>query len=283
MKIKKVLFILLIIISASVSSFAQYTYCTLADIEKLKQEGTVIVALSDDDVVNKMYDDVMKSTWTASKYKVIKFSELKSYTKENPENYVFTYFVKVGTSGLMLCHNFKKENSSPKKSGAMIFGYFDTGLLVLNKQAEFTRLVGFMNGIFTFPNLQENKIGGWKVPTANTKEVIAKELWITESDINKKEEEKGKMKSTYDPYKYKIVTKEEIVKAILEKRKDIVYLANVPYDAGLAYDSDYKSAQQCIFIIHDPGQDNRILFFAGGQGFDSNALQKIKDDKQYGQ
>ena len=102
--------------------------------------------------------------------------------------------------------------------------------------------------------------------------LIKKELWIADTDLNKKGEDEAKMKSAYNPYKYKIVSKEEIAKSILEKRKDIVYIARAEYQAG-AY----------MFIVHNP-ENNRVLFFLGGTGgFDSKQFEKIKTNKAYGQ
>ncbi len=275
---KKFLFFALLMLSLSRMGFAQFTKCKVADIEKLKKGGTVVVAISDDDATNKLYEGIMKSAWTASKYVVIKESELKAYIKANPENYVFNYFLEGGNMGLVLSQNLKKAKVLDLDiSKAMILCFFDARLLAKDMKAEFARQVGSMNAVFSFPNLQDSQIGKWKIPTIDTKELMTKELWFTSEET--KGEDELKMKTAYEPYKCKIVTKEEIAKAIESKRKDIVYVAQVAYDLNLASDN---LAQQYIFLVHN-AEDNRVLFFSGGSSFGKVELEKIKNNKQYGQ
>ena len=141
---------------------------------------------------------------------------------------------------------------------------------IVNEQAEFIRQIGSINSILTFSNMQASQIGGWKIPTISQKDFIKKELWIADVDQSKKEEEVAKMKEAYQSYKYKIVTKEDIAKAITEKRKDIVYLARAEYKLGVN-----------LFFIQDP-ENNRVLFFVKGEGrFNSQGLENIKNNKPY--
>ena len=278
---------------------AQFTNCKLEEIETLKKSGTVVVAISDDDATNKSVQEAMTFYWTASKFNVIKKSELAAYVKANPENYVLTYLLDNGThffnmtttsatantitntttshtanaigDGLILTKNVKKIKNL-KPTDAMVYCFMDADMGLVSEQAEFIRQVGSINSILTFPKLQENQIGKWKVPTINQKEVITKELWIADADLNKKGEDEAKMAAAYKPYKYKIVTKEEIAKAIIEKRKDIVYLACAEYQTGAF-----------MFLIHNP-ENNRVLFFLPGtRGFDTKGFEKIKSNKVYGQ
>jgi hypothetical protein len=159
-----------------------------------------------------------------------------------------------------------------KPTDAMLYCFIDPSMQLVSEKAEFMRQVGALNAIISFPNLKDNQIGGWKVPTINQQEVISKELWIADEDLNKKGMDESKMKEAYKPYSYKIVSKEEIVKAINEKRKDIVYLASAEYQT-----------EAFMFIIHS-AEDNKALFFMGGtKGFDSKCLEKIKNNKVYGQ
>lgn len=295
---KKVLLGLIGVVALNAVAFAQFTKFKLEEIEKLKN-GTVVVAISDFDETNKAAAEIMKACWTASKFEMIKKSELNAYLKANPENYVLTYLMDNGSNsfgmtnttsaggkttntttmhqtravgdGLVLTKNLKKLRRLDP-GDAMVYCFIDSKLDMIDEKAEFMRQLGAVNAILTFPNLQQNQVGGWKIATLNQKEVIKKELWISDEDLNKKGADEAKMKSTYNPYKYKIVTKEEIAKAIIEKRKDIVYLAVAEYQAGLN-----------MFLIHSP-EDNRVLFFMGGSyGFDPKALEKIKENKQYGQ
>jgi hypothetical protein len=217
--------------------------------------------------------------------------------KTNPENYILSYITdneariftmtptqdastnynrgktrsKTVGDGLMLTKNVKKVKKL-KPTDAMVYCFLDSDLDMINQEAEFIRQLGAINSILTFPNLQDNQIGGWKIPTNNQKEVITKELWIASEDLNKNGEDAAKMKAAYNPYKYKVVSKEEIAKAIIEKKKDVVYLARTEYQAGAF-----------MFVVHST-DNNRVLFFMGGTGgLDPKDMGKIKNNKQYGQ
>jgi hypothetical protein len=296
MKIKKSVVIAIVFLLTNTLSFAQFTGCKVADIEALKKSGTLVVAISDDDGSNKATEEIMKSNWTASKFIVIKKAELESYVKKNPENYVLSYIIgnetrvftmtpsqnastniggrtksKTVGDGLMLAKNVK-DIKKLKPTDAMIYCFLDFHLDVVSQEAEFIRQIGSINSILVFPNLKDNQIGGWKIPTNNHKDVVTKELWVASEDLNKNGQDTAKMNAAYYPYKYKVVAKEQIAKAIIEKKKDVVYLACTEYQVG-AY----------MFIVHST-DDNRALFFMGGTGgLDPKDMSKIKNNKQYGQ
>ncbi|MDQ3046056.1 MAG: hypothetical protein M3R27_00810 [Bacteroidota bacterium] len=272
-------------IGTSTFSFAQFTNCKVEDITKLKA-GTLTVALSNDEESTKEIAALVATSWTASKYNVIKKSELEAFVKANPENHILMYLmdndvqVTYKSSGsrrtfqvgdaLVLVENAKKIKKL-KVTDAMAYSFIDVDLGAADAAAEFKREVGELNAIMIMPNLTDDKIGKWKVPTMSQQEIKGKELWVSESDLNTKDD-LAKMKAAYNPNKFKVVSKDEIAKAITEKRKDIVYLAAVEYQAG-AY----------MFIVH-AATDNKALFFMGGtKGFDSKSLEKIKNNKTYGQ
>ncbi len=286
MKIKNILFIILLMSFISSISFAQFTKSKVEEIEKLKQ-STVIVAISDDEAQNKSAQEVMQSYWTASKFNIIKKSELTAYIKANPENYVLTYLIDNATAvhvkdngkissrtrtvgdGLILIKNLKKLKRLAPTEG-MMYVSFAPDIDFINEQAEFSRMIGSMNAILTFPELKDNQINGWKIPTINQKEIITKELWVpnTYAGIELKEADLAKWVKSYAPYKYKKVTNEEIAKAIIDKRKDVVYIANVEYEVG-----------RYLILVHS-AEDNRVLFLVGGG---PGTFKNIKENKPYGQ
>jgi hypothetical protein len=293
MKIKKGIFTFFLTLITSVVSFAQFSHCKVAEIEELKKDGTVVVGISNDETTNQEVQEIMKIYWTTSKFKVIKRSELAEYVKANPANYVLTYIAdmdahnfninqtsrnlpngnevgKIQFMGdcLILAKNLTKSREL-NLTDAMTQCYVDFELRIVNEKAEFMREVGAINSILTFPNLQDSLIGKWKIPTINQKAVIEKELWIADVDLNKKELE-ANLKAAYFPYQYKIVSKGEIAKAIIEKRKDIVYLAREEYKLGVN-----------LFLIHSP-ENNNVLFFTKGEGrFDAKGFEKIKSNKPH--
>lgn len=290
-KIKNIIVTILLIVIASVMSFAQFANCKLPEIAEFKKNGILVVAISDDEATNKTVQEIMTGYWTAGKFNVIKRSELPAYMIANPKNYVLTYLSNFDV------HDFKKVTDQTKSSGdgkvvvpmqilgdclilaknltrldglklndAMINCYIDYEMEIVNEQAEFTRQVGAINAILNFPVLSETQIGGWKIPTISHDELIKKKLWIAAVDINKKEDE-AKMRLAYQPYTYEIVTKEQIAKAIIEKRKDIVYLAREEYKLGVN-----------LFLFHQ-AEDNTVLFFIKGEGrLDTLGLEKIKNN-----
>ncbi len=291
MKIKKSIFTILLMLTTNLLLVAQFSHCKLPEIAEFKKNGILIVAISDDEVTNKTVQEIMTGYWTIGKFNVIKRSELTPYMVANPQNYVLTYLSNFDV------HNFRKEIDRTKSPGegkvvvpmqilgdclilvknlasidglkltdAMINCYIDYEMQVVNEQAEFTRQVGAINAILNAPVLAESQIGGWKIPTINQSEMIKKELWIADVDLSKKEEE-AMMREAYKPYEFKIVSKEEIAKAILEKRKGIVYLAREEYKLGVN-----------LFLIHQT-EDNKILFFVKGEGrLNSEGFEKIKNN-----
>lgn len=291
MSFKKGIFTILMILTTTLLSVAQFANCKLSEIAEFKKNGILIVAISDDELTNKTVQEIMTGYWTTGKFNVIKRSELSAYMIANPQNYVLTYLSNFDV------HDFKKVIDQTKSSGdakvvvpmqilgdclilaknltsldglkltdAMINCYIDYEMQIVNEQAEFTRQVGAINAILTFPVLVQSQIGGWKIPTISQKDMIEKELWIADIDINKNVDQDA-MKSVYQPYKYKIVSKEEIAKAIIEKRKGIIYLAREEYKLGVN-----------LFMIHQ-AEDNKILFFVKGEGrLDATGLEKIKNN-----
>lgn len=291
MNFKKSIFTILMILTTTLLSVAQFANCKLPEIAEFKKNGILVVAISDDEATNKTVQEIMTGYWTAGKFNVIKRSELPAYMVANPQNYVLTYLSNFDV------HSFKKEIDRTKSPGegkvvvpmqilgdclmlaknltsieglkltdALINCYIDYEMQIVNEQAEFTRQVGAINAILNFPVLAESQIGGWKIPTISQKDIIEKELWIADIDINKNVDQDA-MRSAYQPYNYKIVSKEEIAKAIIEKRKDIVYLAREEYKLGVN-----------LFMIHQ-AEDNKILFFVKGEGrLDAVGLEKIKNN-----
>jgi hypothetical protein len=292
--ISKYILTVLCVVGLYLISSAQFTNCSLAAIDTLKKRGTVAVAISDDESTNQTVQEVMATYWAGSKFIVIKKSELATYISANPENYVLTYMfdhdvhnfnkppqskdlgngrealqMQVIGDCLILVKNLKRANNI-KLTDAMINCYIDYEMRIVNERAEFARQIGAISAILSFPDVQENQIGKWKIPTINQNSVISKELWLSDIDVNKKEED-IKMQEAYAPYKYKIVTKQEIAKAITEKRKDVVYLARAEYKLGVN-----------LFFVHS-SEDNRILFFTKGEGrFSVVGFGNIKNNQPHG-
>ncbi|MDF2438861.1 MAG: hypothetical protein K0Q95_3237 [Bacteroidota bacterium] len=277
------LFLFLAMNAASLS--AQFTNCKAADVAKLKS-STLTVALSDDESSNKEVASILASSWKVSKFNIIKRSELETFVKANPENFVMMYmtdnptWVTYKASGstrtfqvgdmLMILENVKKIKRL-KPADGMAYSFIDHDLEEVSPAAELTREVAQINAVMMLPNLNDKMLGGWKVATINNKDILTQELWIAETDL-KEGTDQADMKAAYSPGKFKIVSKEDISKAITEKKKGVAYVVPAEYQAG-AY----------MFLVHSADDGRALFFMAGTKGFNQKSLVKIKENKTYGQ
>lgn len=264
MKIKKSLFTVYLTFITSIAVFAQFANCEVADIEKLKQ-SEVIVAISDDEENNKAIEEVMTSNWTASKYRVIKLSELDSYLKSNPKNFIISFLRNqkvrkyrqtitiskrtithpnqpvyqkidnpIGNATyrrykdvLLLSSNLKSTKGLNLET-AMFTCLIDSELELADETAEFIREIAIMNSILILPDLTDKKLKKIKMffNYPTANPKMVIDKELWIADSDVDIKDETKMKSVY-PYKFKIVTKAEIADAIHSKRKDIVYIAYI--------------------------------------------------------
>lgn len=285
MKLKKIIFSSIILIAVNTITVAQFVYAKVAEIEKLKQ-GTVAIAVSDNEEYNKTVEEMMASVWTTCKYKVIKKADLAAYIKENPINYVISYIeltvtttkadhtisqikgstTSVSSAEMLVIVENRKSAKKPDIKGAMYRSFIDAALYNADPKAELRRELQSMNALFTMPGLVDAQLGFFKMlrdyPTMDAKKITSKELWISGLDADELN-----MKSVY-PYKFKIVDKIDIAAAINEKRKNIAYVAHLVIDDG----------KQDLYAVHD-AETNTILIILSGNGysFGSAHLQVIKD------
>lgn len=314
MKFKNSLFTTVFLCCIAFASVAQFPYrCKVADIEELKK-GEVVVAISDDQENNKIVEEIMASNWTTGKYKVIKSSELESYLKSNPKNFVITYLKNqssrtytgaAASAAKSADPNRNKALDKPTRTktvlykdvlllladvknvkkieqgNAMFKCFMDEELEFIDQTAEFTRQISVMNNLFTQPGLKDDQLGFLKMmrnyPTADPKKIITKELWIAESDAEKDE---AKMNKAY-PYKYKIVTKEAIAEAINSKKNDVVYLsyiaASETIDEGtIKIGASKARAASGLYLIQDAENNQILMLLSATTKVDHRYLGAIK-------
>ena len=106
----------------------------------------------------------------------------------------------------------------------------------------------------------------------NTKEVKNKELWVVENDLEKETRELAQIRKNY-PHTVKVVTTDNIEKAIAEKNPNVIYLHKVGPDGTRLQARCYKillgasDDQMYYFDYHDAKSD--------GDGFLSSDFKKV--------
>lgn len=86
----------------------------------------------------------------------------------------------------------------------------------------------------------------------NTKEVKSKELWLVENDIEKETRPLAQIRRNY-PYTVKVVTFDNIEKAIAEKNPNVIYLHKVGPDGT-------RLQARCYKILIGAGDDQMYYF-----------------------
>lgn len=100
------------------------------------------------------------------------------------------------------------------------------------------------------PTLIKNNIFDYY--NKNTKEVKNKELWVVENDLEKTTRELVKIRKNY-PYTVKVVTADNIEKAIAEKNPNVIYLHKVGPDGT-------RLQARCYKILLGAGDDQAYYF-----------------------
>ncbi|MDO9186648.1 MAG: hypothetical protein Q7W13_11615 [Bacteroidia bacterium] len=291
-------FLVILLIAITANCFSQFIYMKTAEIGKIK-DATIAIAISNDDELNKNLETFMASNWTASKYKIMKRSELENYVKTTPKNYVITYLQdqkgKLTSSNKALATGGEKDQityredhllllegvSKPSKiktTEALFKSWIDFELEGIDKLAESIRELQQINAILTFADLKDNQLGIFKqmshYPTNDEKKIISKELWVASSNV---EIDEAKVKKIY-PYKYKVVSKEQIAEAIKSKTKDIVYLAYVKVQSfentGIG---SPKRPDQTFYVIQDAENGQILSILNGLATFDYRYFEAIKN------
>lgn len=280
------------------NSFSQFIYMKTEKIAEMK-DVTIAVALTNDNEVNKGIENYLASNWTASKYIVMKLSELESYTKKTPKNYVITYLKKndklvhsnkaLNTGGakdqiaqredhLIFLENAGKP-SKIKTTEALFKAFVDFDLETTDELAECIRELQQVNSILTFPGLNDKQLGIMKqithYPSSDEKKITNKELWVTAADV---EIDASKVEKVYS-HRYKIVTKEQIAEAIKSKNNDVAYLSYVKVQSFVNMGGP-KRPNQGLNVIQDAENGQILALLNGSETFDYRYFDYIEKTAQ---
>jgi hypothetical protein len=257
---KYVLFFTAVLLTGLLS--AQVIYLpTKEDLGKLLKTKTYVVLeesqMSD---FNFAIREVMANNWTLTQYDFIQDSEFEKMSSN--ENYSFIY-----TSLL----NFEKDKTESRYvflhlslGGANLsiddlrdmvsvpLAYFGTDQEnYIYKLGTITRFMqNHINLIYEKPELISNNI--FKFYNDNIKDIHSKTLYLVQDELSSEISTPARIKAVY-PYKFKIVTREEINQAIEDKNENIVFLHKVGPEGK-------RSEARCYKIVIGAADANFYYF-----------------------
>lgn len=231
---KTILFVSSILFAGLLSAQVEYIP-NKEDLGKLKQTKTYVVLdespMSD---FNFEIKEVMAREWTLTNYEFIKLSEFEKISDN--ENYSFLYtslvsFEKDKTESryVFLHLSLGGPNLTIDDLRDMVsvpLAYFGTD--PENYIYKLGIIVRFMqnhvNLIYEKPELISNNI--FKFYNDNIQDIHSKILYVVQDELSSEISTPARIKANY-PYKFKIVTREEIKQAIADQNADVVFLHKV--------------------------------------------------------
>jgi len=257
---KNILFLTSVLLSANI--FAQVDYLpTKDDLGKLLQTKTYVVLdespMSD---FNFAIKDVMASDWSLTQFEFIKNSEFKKLSTD--ENYSFLYtslvsFEKDKTESryVFLHLSLGGPNLTIDDLRDMVsvpLAYFGTDEEnYIYKLGTIVRFVqNHVKLIHEKPELISNNI--FKFYNDNIKDIHSKTLYLVQDELSSDISTPARIKAIY-PFKFKIVTREEINQAIEDKNDEIVFLHKVGPEGK-------RSEARCYKIIIGAADANFYYF-----------------------
>ncbi len=262
--------IILVSVFMSFASFAQDYVPTQEDLDQFQNTKTLVVLEANPLLeYNIRIQEVVKKEWEVTDYEFISTKEFEEKRK-NPE-YSFLVMTEVGFERdktkarynflhLLLGGDYFRVNEMPDLA-AIPIGYSsvpeDQYMYKLNTLVRF--LQHHIRTIIDDPDkISKNAFKYYK---DNMQDIKDKTLYLLKDELAKEINSESRIKEVY-PYKFKIVTKEEIKQAIEERKEDVVFLHKVGPEGTQIYARCYK------III---GADKPKLYY-----FD---FHTIKDDK----
>jgi len=257
---KNILFLTSVLLSANI--FAQVEYLpTKDDLGKLLQTKTYVVLdespMSD---FNFAIKDVMASDWSLTQFEFIKNSEFKKLSTD--ENYSFLYtslvsFEKDKTESryVFLHLSLGGPNLTIDDLRDMVsvpLAYFGTDEEnYIYKLGTIVRFVqNHVKLIHEKPEIISNNI--FKFYNDNIKDIHSKTLYLVQDELSSDISTPARIKAIY-PFKFKIVTREEINQAIEDKNDEIVFLHKVGPEGK-------RSEARCYKIIIGAADANFYYF-----------------------
>jgi len=231
---KIILFLASAIISLTMSAQVEYLP-NKEDLGKLLQTKTYVVLeespMSD---FNFEIKDVIAAEWTLTKYEFITYSQMEKLSKN--ENYSFLYTSQVSferdktESQYIFLHlslggpNLTVDDLRDMASVPLAYYGTDPENYIYKLGTIVRFIQNHVNLIYEKPELISNNI--FKFYNDNIKDIHTKTLYLVQDELSPEISTPSRIKAIY-PYKFKIVTREEINQAIKDGNEDIVFLHKV--------------------------------------------------------
>lgn len=206
------------------------------------KQATTMIMLKEDDTYSKILKKVIEDNWTFNKYEFTTEEKLKStYEEKTPLpmlgifegyiDYVGSYETSLTTGipfiGFVTLFKTKKYYNLKNREVVHAFTINDLKELTTEKEIEsfFTVLIQDLNNYLIVLGNPENKVHSRKaywsyINKKDLKDFQNKKILISENDVDKKFKQDV---SSAKKYNYKIVSKERIDEAILNKEDVLIY------------------------------------------------------------
>lgn len=251
----------LLVANMAISIFSQAYVPSSEDINAFFLTKTLVV-LPNNPLLeyNYVIKDVMEQEWDITDYEFISFSEFEE--KRLDPKYSFLYMTQVSFEHdktdaryrfihLSLGGDYFRMNQMPDIASVPVAYYnveeeyygYKLGILVRFIQ-------NHVKLIKEHPEIVSANV--FKHYNDNIKDMQGKTLYILENELAKEINSAARIKKIY-PYKFQIVTKEEIEEAITERRDDVVFLHKVGPEGT-------KLNARCYKVVIGAGDANFYYF-----------------------
>jgi hypothetical protein len=248
--------ILAILVSAQVEYLP-----TKEDLGKLLATKTYVVLdespMSD---FNFEIKDVMTRDWTLTKFEFIKSSEFEKLSTNENCSFLYTSLVsfekdKTESRYVFLHLSLGGPNltiDDLRDMASVPLAYFGTDPEnYIYKLGTLVRFIqNHINLIYEKPDLISNNI--FKFYNDNVKDIHTKTLYLVQDELSSEISTPARIKAIY-PFKFKIVTREEINQAIKDRNEEVVFLHKVGPEGK-------RSVARCYNIIIGTADANFYYF-----------------------
>lgn len=253
--------IIALLICFSTSIFAERNLVRPEDVKAFLKSTTYVV-LEDNPMsgYNFKIKEAVEKSWKITPYKFITSKEFEPMRNDIEKSFLVLIQMKFDKDKIPAVYNFmsismgaavKKLTDMPDVCSVPL-SYF--GVPEDNYIYKIEGLIRFMQAhiklIDQNPALIKNNI--YDYYNKNTKDVKTKELWVVENDLEKTTRELVKIRKNY-PFTVKVVTADNIEKAIAEKNTNVVYLHKVGPDGT-------RLQARCYKILLGAGDDQAYYY-----------------------
>lgn len=232
----KKLVLILIAFLPLVHSIGQREYLPTEDDLKTFHATRTYVVLQDNPLSEYNFEitDAVKKYWTITDYEFLEFDQFEEKTHDALASFLYTAIVtfekdKSNTRYIFLCLSLGGEYPSMDEMKDIVnipLGYM--GVDEDNYAYKLGTLVNFMQKhiklITEDPGIISQNV--FNVYNDNMAEIHDKTLYLVEDELERTIRTEARLKAVY-PYDVKLVTRDEIKEAIMQKDEDVVFLHKV--------------------------------------------------------